>query len=157
MTGTPAIESEATLFITRTFAATPEQLYRAWTDAEILAQWSCPETCTMVRFAADPRVGGTWSKEHRNPDGRIHAEHGEFLELMPGSRIVYTLINEGGFYPGKTLRLTITVEFEEIAPGRTEMRFTQTGGMTDELQGWMDEGWNSCFNKLASLAGKVQT
>ena len=102
----------------------------------------------MIRFAADPRVGGVWNKEHRTPDGRVHAEHGVFLELVPDRKVAFTLVNEGGFYPDTKINLTIMVEFEEIVPGRTEMRFTQTGSMTDELHSWMDEGWNSCFNKL---------
>jgi uncharacterized protein YndB with AHSA1/START domain len=144
-----------TLIITRTFAGTAEQLYRAWTDAKILEQWSCPEFCTMIRFEADPRVGGEWRKEHRNPDGQIHSESGTYLELVPPERIVYTMINGGGFYPGRTINLTITVEFAEIAPGRTEMRFVQTGGMTDELLGWMDEGWNSSFNQLERALSTV--
>ena len=111
----------------------------------------------MVRFEADPRVGGRWSKEHRNPDGRIHSEYGEYLELLPPRRIVYTMTNDGGFYPGQTINLIITVEFSEIVPGRTEMRFAQTGGMTDELHGWMDDGWNSSFNQLERALNTLAT
>ncbi|HEV3244795.1 MAG TPA: SRPBCC domain-containing protein, partial [Candidatus Paceibacterota bacterium] len=46
------------LTITRTFDATREKVWRAWTDPEQLKGWWAPRGFTSPTVKIDPRVGG---------------------------------------------------------------------------------------------------
>ncbi len=143
--------TDLTLTIVRTFSATPDQLYRAWTDESLLFQWGAPDGCEMVNYSADARVGGRWECTFAAGSAGSHSESGEYLELVPGKRIVQSLLFpiEEGLHEGITT--VITVEFKEIEPGVTEMTFVQTGAFSPALRDGMDSGWNSNFDKLAAL------
>ena len=48
------------IHITRDFAATPEQLFRAHTDPEIFARWIGPDRLGTRIDYWDARSGGSW-------------------------------------------------------------------------------------------------
>ena len=148
--------THSTLMIQRTFAGTPEQIYRAWTDENLQLRWFFPEQTEVVTCTSDARVGGEWTCAFRNPDGSVHSEYGTYLEMSPWDRIVQTLKNLKGFVANGLFESVITIDLRELAPGRTEMTFQQSAPMSDQLLAGMDEGWNSCFNQLDRfLAGEL--
>jgi uncharacterized protein YndB with AHSA1/START domain len=143
--------TESVLLIQRTFAGTPEQIYRAWTDQTLQRRWFFPEHTEIVSCTSDAREGGEWTCAFTIPGGSVHSEYGTYLELSPWNRIVQTLKNDKGFVPGELFESVIAIDLVELAPGRTEMTFQQTALMSDQLRSGMDEGWNSCFNQLDRL------
>jgi uncharacterized protein YndB with AHSA1/START domain len=148
--------ADRVLTITRTFAGSPEQIFRAWTEEKLQLRWFFPEHCEIVTCSSDARIGGEWTCAFRIPDGSIHSESGKYLELSEWNRIVQTLGNFGGFVKDRDFQSVISIDLEEIAPGRTEMTFQQAAPMTKDLHDGMDEGWNSCFNQLDRfLAGDL--
>jgi len=145
--------TDLTLKIVRTFSATPEQLYRAWTDESLLRQWAAPDDCDVVNYQADAEVGGRWQCTFAIGPNEFHSESGEFLELVPGERIVQTLLFPVDNDPSGGIATVITIGFKEIEPGLTEMTFVQAGGFSSALKEGMNVGWSSCFDKLATLVG----
>jgi uncharacterized protein YndB with AHSA1/START domain len=76
--------------MTRRFEASPEEVYAAWTDPAVAAQWlfTSPNSEEHdVDF--DLRVGGAWRIRDRR-DGTDYVAMGEFLELDPPRKVVMT-------------------------------------------------------------------
>jgi uncharacterized protein YndB with AHSA1/START domain len=76
------------IVITRQFAASPEAVYRAHTDPNLIQQWCLgPEDWTMPVCVFEARVGGGMRYEWSHPDGRSFYLTGEVLELTPYSKL----------------------------------------------------------------------
>lgn len=83
-------EGDTHVVITRRFAARPELVYRAHTDPKLLQQWLLgPDGWTMPVCVSDARPGGQYRYEWKNGKGHAFHETGEFLELVPFSKIVH--------------------------------------------------------------------
>jgi len=70
----PAAERELT--IRRSFDAPRALVFRAWTEPQHLAQWSCPRGFTITENSGDLRVGGAFSACMRSPEGSEHRVRG---------------------------------------------------------------------------------
>ena len=57
--------------ITRIFAAPRDLVWRAWTEAEQLAQWFMPHGFTVPECDMDLRPGGKFTMTVRAPDGTL--------------------------------------------------------------------------------------
>ena len=107
------------IHIVREFDASPDKVYRAHTDPEILVKWLGPRDVDMEVDFWDCRTGGSYRYLHRR-DGVDGAEeyafHGCFHEVRP-DRIVQTFTYEG--YPdGVSLE---TLILEALDGGRTRL------------------------------------
>ena len=143
--------TERIVTLTRTFAVVPEQVYLAWLDGQLLYQWSAPNSCTMVSLRTDSRIGGTWESQFRITTGELHISVGEYLELVPGKRIVMSQTNVSDACPAQHVPTIVTVEFEPIPPSGTRMLFTQIGQFTDDDMIWMPVGWGSRVKLLEAM------
>ncbi|MDQ4006234.1 MAG: SRPBCC domain-containing protein, partial [Actinomycetota bacterium] len=73
--------------ISRILPATPDEVFRAWTDPEQLRQWMSP--IGAAEAEVDPRVGGRLRIVMVGGGRRI--EHtGEYLEVDPPRRLSFT-------------------------------------------------------------------
>jgi uncharacterized protein YndB with AHSA1/START domain len=120
--------------------APPAHVYELLTDAELLTTWMAPIA------AADARPGGRISWTHANGDSVI----GEFLELVPARRIVFTYgwdRRDVGIPPGSTI-----VEIDLCpADGGTELWLTHrglAGRIADAHRG----GWANYLRRLGTVA-----
>ena len=83
-------EADRYIVVTRRFAAPPELLYRAHTDAAIVKKWMLgPEGWTMPVCINDARPGGKIRYEWADGKGGGFYLTGEYLELTPHSKIVH--------------------------------------------------------------------
>ena len=75
---------------TRRFSASPEAVYRAHVEPKLIKRWMLgPEGWSMSVCINDPRPGGKFRYEWTNEErGGFHIT-GEFVELVPFSRIVH--------------------------------------------------------------------
>jgi uncharacterized protein YndB with AHSA1/START domain len=140
--------AERVFSLTRTFAASPERVYNAWLDHAVLFQWSAPANCTMVSLETDSRVGGRWESRFLFGTGEEHVTVGEYLELVPGQRIVMRQMNTSEIAPATNVPTIVTVDFEQIAPGQTRMHFSMAGAISESDAEWMPVGWESRFDEL---------
>jgi len=83
-------EGDKHVVVTRRFAASPEAVYRAHTEAELVQKWLLgPEGWTMPVCINEPRPGGKIRYEWSDGKGGGFYVTGEFIELVPFSRIVH--------------------------------------------------------------------
>src|SRR5205807_2248692 len=100
----PVAERELT--IRRTFDAPRGLVFRAWTEPQHLAQWSCPRGFTMIENRGELRVGGAFFAWMRSPQGEDHRMRGVYREVRkwllvsPPSRYVGRHGEHFGTRPG---------------------------------------------------------
>lgn len=132
------------VLITRDFAAPADVVYRAWTTPELIKRWWNAKRGTVTSAEVDLRVGGQWRYVMTAHGGFEVAFHGEYLEIVPGERIVCTEVFEGApdaaavstvtFTPadGGT-RLTILVEHTSQENRDMHVRSGMEDGLRDAL------------------------
>ena len=152
-TQTPKPSAEAAVRVSRTFQASRQRVYKAWTDPELLIRWFIEDDSEMQVRELDLRVGGRWRFDGTER-GRPWALEGTFREVVPPDRLVYTWkwADEpalGG--PGDTL---VTVEFRERGPGATEVTVTQEGFTTAVARGEHERGWIGCLERVGIIVAE---
>ena len=75
----------------RVFAAPRERVFRAFSDAGVLAQWWGPKGFTSTFHEFDLRPGGAWRFVMRGPDGTEYHNASEFLEVVPPEELAVYL------------------------------------------------------------------
>lgn len=79
------------ILIVRRFAAPRELVWRAWTDPSQPVRWHAPSGCEIEFPAIDLRQGGRFRSVIRTPDGADCWCAGEYREVTPPERLVYTI------------------------------------------------------------------
>lgn len=74
----------------RWFASTPEQLFEAQIAPHMICRWWGPRALRMSHVISDPRPGGERQFVFVAPDGTEHRFSGEYREIDPAARVVYT-------------------------------------------------------------------
>src|SRR3954449_2472093 len=87
--------SDREIVMTRAFDAPRALVFRAFTEPALIERWWGPRQYTTVVDKLELRVGGSWRFLNRGADGAEHAFHGEFREIVPPERIVWTFEYEG--------------------------------------------------------------
>ena len=99
-----------TVKLHRVLRTKPERLYRAFLDAPALAKWLPPHGFTCTVHELDAKVGGTYRMSFTNfTTGNSHSFGGEYRELVPSEKIVYTDKFEDPNLSGE-MRTTITIK-----------------------------------------------
>lgn len=105
-----------TLAIVREFDATPDKVFQAHVDPELIVQWLGPRDLTARLDTWDPRTGGSYRYVCER-DGEEFKFFGAFHEVRPNERIVQTFTFEG-VPDGVSLE---TATFEALPGGRTRL------------------------------------
>jgi len=151
-TSTVTVEADPNVplvHMTRDFAATPAQLFRAHTDPELFAQWVGPDGLETTIDYWDARTGGSW-RYTASRGGVEHAFHGSFHEVSP-ARLVQTFTYEGS--PDSVALETLW--FEDLGGGRTRLH---AQSLVDSFEGrdaflnsGMETGVEQGYRKLDTL------
>lgn len=134
----------ASLCVRRQYPASPEKVFRAWTDPEIMKKWFAPgDEFSVPEVTADVRVGGRYRIVMRAPDGEFHRVGGVYQEVLTGRRLVFTWAWEST--PER--ESLVTVEFNS-AGGGTELVLTHERFADEQARDRHLEGWNGCLARL---------
>ena len=143
---------KTSLEITRFINAPPDRVYRAWTDPAQLREWFRPENVRTRSIAAEVRVGGKYRWDLTTQEGEEWAAFGEYRELVPGKKIVFTWQwDDDQAWENQTS--VVTVELSERGCG-TELRLKHEQLPSEESRNRHSEGWNSLLNRLEQFVGK---
>lgn len=89
------LPSDTQILITRQFDAPAHLVYKAWTTPELVKCWWSAKRGAVTIADIDLRVGGSWRWVMVTDDGFEIAFHGEYRELKPNERIIFTEVFEG--------------------------------------------------------------
>jgi len=145
-------DGDTHVVVTRRFAAPPESVYRAHTEAELIQKWMLgPDGWTMPVCINDPCLGGAFRYEWSDGNGNGFYVTGEFLELVPFSRIVHV---ERMHMPDATPDNHIVSTFEPDEAGTLlTMRMTlpDAAMRAAMLKSGMEHGMEASFVRLEAL------
>jgi len=134
------------LEIKRFIKAPRDRVYAAWTDPAQLKQWFGPENVETRDLIAEAHVGGKFQWDLTNPEGERLTCRGEYRELQPDKKIVFTWQWQDD-EDWETHNSVVTVELDD-ADGGTELRLTHEKLPNKESRDGHTRGWNSALDKL---------
>lgn len=144
----------ATFTIKRQLAASPEQVFAAWSDPAAKRRWFAEaDGWTDIEHKMDFRVGGKETASGRQPDGPRFANETVFMNIVPQRRIVfaYTMLLDG-----KAISASLaTVAF---APGEkgTRLTFTEQAAFFEGGDGasQREGGWTWLLGQMPGKLGE---
>ncbi|WP_437730716.1 SRPBCC family protein [Sorangium sp. So ce1335] len=148
--------TEQEIVMTRLFNAPRQLVFDAMTKPEHVRRWwGClSEGYSVPVCEIDLRPGGKWRFVNRHPNGEA-AFHGEYREITPPSRLVFTEIFED--YPD-TVTVVTSVFTEE--GGKTRMtvtvRYPSLEVRDIVLSTGMAQGAGISYDRLEDLLAELQ-
>jgi len=140
--------STNTITLHRVLRAPPERVYRAFLDPAALAKWLPPHGFTGTVHELDAKVGGKYRMSFTNfGSGNSHSFGGEYLELVPGKRIVHTDRFDDPNLPGEMIT---TIALVKVSCG-TELHVTQEGVPSAIPPEMCYLGWQESLELLAKV------
>ena len=137
-----------TVRLHRVIATRPENIYRAFTEPDAIASWLPPYGFLCTVHEMNATVGGAHRMSFRNfTTGHRHSFGGEYLELIPNERLVYSDRFDDANLPGE---MTVTVTLKAVSVG-TDIVIEQAG-IPDVIP--LENcylGWQESLRKLANL------
>jgi uncharacterized protein YndB with AHSA1/START domain len=139
---------EATaLRLERTFKAPAQAVFEAWTSADMLRRWWPAGSDWETPVAeVDVRVGGRLRLVMRSPDGEEFGGGGEYVELTPPERLVFTWRWDG--HAGHEGVQLIEVELSQRPDGTTTVVLTNRGLRDEGSKRSHRAGWEASFDNL---------
>ena len=132
--------------------APPATIFEMMTEPAELARWWGPRGFTTPEVELDLAVGGAYRLNMQPPDGDLFHLAGEFQEIDPPRRLVYTFRWEEP--TADDVPTVVTLEL--MAHGdATEVLLTHGTFATDERVSLHRDGWTDSFEKLAEVLGQA--
>lgn len=146
------------IVIARTFNGPARIVFDAWTRADFVKRWWAPKShgVTLTGCDADVRVGGAYRYVMRLNTGDEIAFSGEYREVSPPTRLVYTQIFEPMAAAGAVV---ITVTFEE-RNGKTNLVAREVYPSKEAREGalgsGMEHGMRETMDQLDELVATLR-
>ena len=136
-----------TVRIERTFAASAEDVFDAWTSPEVMRRWfHCRADWETPEAEVDLRVGGKVRVVMRQPDGTEAGAQGEYTLIDRPRRLVMTWTFDDDHTNQQLLELT----FAE-SEGSTSVLLINRAISTDARREGQEWGWRGCLDQLERL------
>ncbi len=135
------------LRIERSFAASAEDVFDAWTSPEVMRRWfHCGPDWETPVAEVDLRVGGFVRIVMRRPDGREAGARGLYTLIDRPHRLAMTWT----FDDDPSKQQLLELDFSE-SDGTTTVVLVNSQISTDERREGQDEGWRGCLDQLARV------
>lgn len=126
----------------RHIEASPETVFAFFTDPEKLTRWLADEA------TLDPRRGGVCHQIHIGQDGKRYSMRGEFVEVSPPERVVFTWGFENEDMDLRPGASTVEVTLEPRDAG-TWLKLVHRD-LPESERGDHDAGWGTMLDRLAT-------
>lgn len=132
----------------RVLTATPEKVFRAFTDKNAMAAWLPPYGFLCEVHELDVKIGGRFKMTFINfSTGNGHSFGGEYLDIKPNEFLKYTDVFDNPNLPGQ---MTTSVWLKKVSCG-TEIKILQENIPTMIPTEMCYLGWQESLEKLKKL------
>jgi uncharacterized protein YndB with AHSA1/START domain len=148
--------SDREMVVTRTFDAPVRLVFEAWTRPELFMRWWAPKSMgvPLLSCEMDVRVGGKYRLTFGQDPASSMAFFGEYIDVIPGSRLVWTNEEDGG---GAVTNVTFEekgdatlVTLHEVYPAQEAPDAPAAG-----MEGGMSEPFEQLDELLVSLGASA--
>jgi len=137
-----------TVSLHRVLKASPEKVYRAFTEATAIASWLPPYGFLCTVHEMNVETGGSFRMSFQNfSTGNSHSFGGTYQELKPGEFLKYTDKFDDPNLPGEMIT---SVWLRKTIAG-TEIKITQEGIPSVIPVEMCYLGWQESLDKLTRL------
>jgi uncharacterized protein YndB with AHSA1/START domain len=146
---------EFDLSINRVIESTPDKIFRAWTDPELMKEWFCPKPWFVSEARLDVRPGGGNFITMQGPEGQRFDNAGIYLDVVPNELLVMTDAYTVGWVPAEKPFMTGVVRLKDLGNGSTDYTAIARHWNADdkaqhEQMGFYD-GWGKATDQLEEL------
>jgi glutathione S-transferase len=135
---------EEVLEVRRSYQASPESVFEAWTDPVQLKNWMAPSDDFKTEAEADAQVGGRYRFQMTDPAGSVHVAVGEYRELDPPNRLVFTWSwEDNNLADGSVVTIELTAN-----NGGCELLLRHELLANQGSRDHHAQGWNGCLARL---------
>ena len=148
MTDTVNTANAQAVRVSRRIRATPERLFRAWTEPAMLQHWWRMEGpgWKFAEAELDVRVSGAYRLGMTSPEGSSHVAVGVYREVAPPKRLAFTWDWEN---PANRVGETIvTVDLIDGGDGTTDVVLTHTRFESAERAAGHERGWTQLLRLI---------
>lgn len=142
------------LRLTMSLNAPRANVYRAWTEPELLKQWFAPKPLTTPVAELDVRPGGASLIVMRMPGGQEMPNSGVYLEVVANEKLVFTNAYTSAWVPSEKPFMTVIVTFEDEGAGTRyvarALHWTREDRDAHEKMGF-HTGWAQCARQLEAV------
>src|SRR5688572_29415721 len=151
------------LVLERVIDVPRKRVWEAWTKPEQLKKWFTPEPWKTVDCEIDLRPGGIFRTVMRSPEGQEFPSEGCFLEIVEGSKLVWTSALLHGFRPANLalaekecdeIAMTVILTLESQGAGTKYTALVlhndEASRSKHEKMGF-HEGWGKALDQLVAL------
>lgn len=132
----------------RIIKATPEKVFRAFTDSTAIASWIPPYGFLCIVHEMEAKKGGAFRMSFTNfSTGNSHSFGGTYQEIKPNEFLKYTDRFDDPNLPGE---MTTSVTLRKVIGG-TELKITQEGIPSAIPAEMCYLGWQESLDKLTRL------
>lgn len=167
MTMNPSIKNPS-IKVEQFIQAPVAKVFEAWADNQKFDRWMGQPMCSCTSRHRDFREGGSYDilMQFNDEEAPFCRKYGEFLEIIPNEKIVFTWAYDlfktpegktrddlGAMPDGEACVSTVTVLFSEVNGGtRVELTHEGTGpGFTCMMESY-NRGWTNCLDSIEKLA-----
>jgi uncharacterized protein YndB with AHSA1/START domain len=145
-----AIEGRQEIFITREFDLPLELLFKAYEEAEIVAQWMGTKVLKL-----ENKKHGSWEFETSHNGKVVFSANGTILEFVPNEKITRTFKMENSPFPVQLEFFTFEKLNEDTSKLTMHIVFKSVSYRDQLLQLPFAQGINMAHNRLQQLAGQL--
>jgi uncharacterized protein YndB with AHSA1/START domain len=139
------------IVLTRTFDATRDLVFAAFTTPALLTRWYGARGWHLVACEVDLRVGGAWRFESVGPDGARMVQSGVYREITPPERVCFTEVFADQSYPGESLITHRFVERDATTTVTSTVLYPSRAARDTVLRYPMARGVSESYHRLEEL------
>lgn len=158
-------DAQRDLHFSRVVDLPRSQIWRAWTEPELLKPWFCPLPWKTIDCEIDLRPGGIFRTTMQSPEGREFPNVGCYLEVVPNEKLVWTNALLPGYRPSYVpekcgtdddtgFMFTAMIELADADHGT---RYTATvihadeAGCKKHAAMGFEAGWGAALDQLVAM------